>query len=216
MWDTAEQAYVRPARQRLLAAVLRHRPTTPGVASAVTRRGGEALHASLRSRSALVVTCPAAPTRRAARTVGPRVRGPCRGRDRAAHRSDARARVDGPSRLVAGAASRRCSCTVSRPGEPRTGSSRTPLTASGRPVLADEQPLLLTDVAPLARYGQTARVAHLLDTAASRPAARWLLVPSGPGLPHPRWTETTCPWRPAPGSTSPTRCRRAHEPRPDP
>jgi hypothetical protein len=52
-------------------------------------------------------------------------------------------------------------------------------------VLGDERPLLLTDAAPLARYGQLPRVAHLLDTAATRPAARWLLVPKRVGAAAP-------------------------------
>ena len=39
------------------------------------------------------------------------------------------------------------------------------------------EPLLLTDVDVLARYGQLARIESLLDLATDRPAARWILVP---------------------------------------
>ena len=43
-------------------------------------------------------------------------------------------------------------------------------------LVADDRPLLLTELTPLARYGQLPRIAELLDTATARPAARWLLV----------------------------------------
>ena len=44
-------------------------------------------------------------------------------------------------------------------------------------ILALEQPLLLTDTAPLGRYGQEHWLARLADLGAPRPAARWHLVP---------------------------------------
>lgn len=52
-------------------------------------------------------------------------------------------------------------------------------------LMARPDPLLLTDTAPLARYGQVARLAELLDTATHRPAARWLLVPKRAGAAAP-------------------------------
>ncbi len=52
-------------------------------------------------------------------------------------------------------------------------------------LLARPEPLLLTDAAPLARYGQIDLLAALLDTATIRPAARWLLVPKRAGAPAP-------------------------------
>ena len=52
-------------------------------------------------------------------------------------------------------------------------------------LMARPEPLLLTDAAPLARYGQIALLAALLDTATPRPAARWLLVPKRAGAPAP-------------------------------
>lgn len=52
-------------------------------------------------------------------------------------------------------------------------------------LLSDPSPLLLTECAPLARYGQMARVAALLDTATPRPAARWVLVAKRAGAAAP-------------------------------
>lgn len=42
---------------------------------------------------------------------------------------------------------------------------------------ADPGPLLLTDLAPLARYGQSALLSPITDLTVAKPAARWLLVP---------------------------------------
>jgi serine/threonine protein kinase len=52
-------------------------------------------------------------------------------------------------------------------------------------VLADQRPLLLTNAAPLARYGLSDLLSSLLDQSQPRPAARWLLVPrrSAQGVP---------------------------------
>ena len=47
-------------------------------------------------------------------------------------------------------------------------------------LVARSEPLLLTDIAPVARYGQVARLSALIDLTIARPAARWLLVPHRP------------------------------------
>ena len=52
-------------------------------------------------------------------------------------------------------------------------------------ILADPRPLLLTNAAPLARYGLTDRLSEVLDQATPRPAARWLLVPRRGSQPVP-------------------------------
>ena len=44
-------------------------------------------------------------------------------------------------------------------------------------LLAQPEPLLLVDAAPLGRYHQQRWLADLADLATKRPAARWLLVP---------------------------------------
>lgn len=45
------------------------------------------------------------------------------------------------------------------------------------PVLQSNEPLLLTDIAPLARYGLLDRIETLTDLGTPRPAARWVIVP---------------------------------------
>ena len=60
-------------------------------------------------------------------------------------------------------------------------------------LMARPEPLLLTDSAPLARYGQIDLLAELLDTATPRPAARWLLVPKRAGAPAPTLDGTPIP-----------------------
>lgn len=50
-------------------------------------------------------------------------------------------------------------------------------------IVNDDRPLLLTNVAPLLRYGLGAQLAALFDLGTPRPAARWLLVPRrGPDI----------------------------------
>ena len=51
------------------------------------------------------------------------------------------------------------------------------LDAIWHPVVDGTQPLLLTDIAPLARYDSLDRIERLTDLAIARPAARWILVP---------------------------------------
>ena len=62
----------------------------------------------------------------------------------------------------------------------RTRLSRLVATALDRvwsTVTESPDALLLTDIAPLARYGQLTRLAELVSLATPRPAARWVLVP---------------------------------------
>ena len=53
----------------------------------------------------------------------------------------------------------------------------TALDRAWKSVNEESQPLLLTDIAPVARYGQLARLAELVSLTTRRPAARWILVP---------------------------------------
>lgn len=54
-----------------------------------------------------------------------------------------------------------------------------------RELSADPNPLLLTNAAPIARYGLTEYLAEMFDLARPRPAARWLLVPHKAAKPTP-------------------------------
>jgi hypothetical protein len=182
VWDAGEKAYVRPAST---GTSLLSSGTVLGPGVGVPRDDAvEALHASLRSHSALVVTCP--PYRLAVMPA------------RLAAQFDVHV-VDVTALLIAAMRERAASARVDwslvlrADAAPRQSADRANLdrlvadaTDSIWPqVLGDERPLLLTDAAPLARYGQLPRVAHLLDTAATRPAARWLLVPKRVGAAAP-------------------------------
>ncbi|WP_136709615.1 BREX system serine/threonine kinase PglW [Agromyces sp. H66] len=54
-----------------------------------------------------------------------------------------------------------------------------------RELSAEPNPLLLTNAAPIARYGLTEYLAEMFDLARPRPAARWLLVPHKAAKPTP-------------------------------
>lgn len=65
-------------------------------------------------------------------------------------------------------------------------------------------PLLLTNVDVLARYGLLGRVETLLDLATARPAARWILVPFHSSQSAPKFDDQPVPlppggWLPLPG-----------------
>ena len=183
VWDSAEHAYVRPAHSgsSLLSSGTVY---APGLALTSRDDTGEALRASLRSRSALVLTCP--PHRL---TVVPALLSDQFG----VQVVDVTARLIQAMRQRAQTAGVDWSLVLRADAAPTGSTDRANLqrlvadaTEHVWPdLLAEPSPLLLTDVAPLARYGQMARVADLLDTASVRPAARWLLVPKRAGTAAP-------------------------------
>ena len=181
-WDENEKAYVRSASTG--ATLLPTGTVLEPAGFGVPDEAVEALHASLRSHSALVVACP--PQRlavlpgRLAQEFGVHVVDVTALLIAAMRERASMARVDWSLVLRADAAPAQ---SADRANLDRLVADATDI--FWPQVLADERALLLIDAAPLARYGQLARVAHLLDTAASRPAARWLLVPKRAGAAAP-------------------------------
>ena len=74
---------------------------------------------------------------------------------------------------------------AAQPGTPDARNLQALVDRAVRQVVADvdatDRPLLLTDAAPLARYGKTDVIARWADQATPRRSARWLLVPQQGG-----------------------------------
>lgn len=182
LWDPQAGAYVRalPASSSLLSSGTRYTPGLPVFFDPVH----EALSASLASRAAAVLTTghhQVADTPRAlADQYGVTI-------------VDVTAELLAAMRTRAASAGVDWSLALRADAAPPGSGDRANLdrlvadaTAAFWPALmARPEPLLLTDAAPLARYGQLALLADLLDTATTRPAARWLLVPKRAGAPAP-------------------------------
>lgn len=181
-WNADERAYTRASTgHSLLSTGTVYTPVAPAIRY---HAADEALRASLTTRAAAVLT--ASPPRlpdlagELATRYGVRVVDITAALIAAMRERAATAHVDWTLVLRADAAD---------PGSgDRRNLERLVADATDRfwpDLLVDPSPLLLTECAPLARYGQMARVAALLDTATTRPAARWVLVAKRAGAAAP-------------------------------
>ena len=190
-WDAAAATFVR-ARSTTSELLSTGTVYQPERIATVFDEADESLRASLASRSAVVLTAPphrltTAPTA-LAHHYGARVVDVTAELIRAMRTKAAAAGVDWTLVLRADAAA---PASVDRTNLERLVAHSTD--EFWPTLLADSSPLLLTEVAPLARYGQLDLLATILDTATARPAARWILVPKRAGAAVPTFDGTAIP-----------------------
>ena len=191
VYDDAEHGYRWPTRAADTKGLASRQATVTAPAGPQLVSGGRSGHRlaeSAATRSFLALGVDADRTDRAVEALTEPVRGGGRRRDRGADRRHAGA--GGRGRPALGPGPGRGRRPAGQPGRGRARGAgpaqparrrREAIAAAASGAPDGTRPVVLTEIAPLARYGHLAMLSQWTDLAARRPQAIWVIVPQLPG-----------------------------------